>query len=119
MLSWIKVTSPVPANSRPAIDTLSLTVIDVAAKMVPTKVLPLPRVADPAVDGLPTVQKTLHAIWAAVRSLGSPLARNITTLPEAVTRLEEAWKIQTAPELPWASSVSVFWMLAVGSAPKL
>ena len=49
--------------------------------MVPTKVLPVPRVAE-----LPTCQKTLQA-WAPFSSL--------TTLFDAVTRVDDAWKTKT------------------------
>jgi hypothetical protein len=67
-------------------------VIDVRARMVPTKVEPTPRVAE-----LPTCQKTLHA-WAPLMST--------TLLLGEVMSVKPAWKMKTALGSPWASSVS-------------
>ena len=68
------------------------TVIDVRARMVPTKVELVLRVAE-----LPTCQKTLQA-WA-------PLART-TELPVSVISVDPAWKMKTAFGSPRASRVS-------------
>ncbi len=70
-----------------------VTVIDVRARMLPTKVEPVPSVAE-----LPTCQNTLQA-WA-------PLMR-LTLEADAVVSVEPIWKIQTADGSPWASRVSV------------
>jgi len=90
--SLIRVTSPLRASALPFIETPLAIVIDVSARMVPTKVEPEPRVAE-----LVTCQKTLQA-W--------PPLMNVTVLDDAVTR-SEARKIQTAFGSFWPSSVSV------------
>ena len=61
--------------------TLSASVIDVIAMIVPTMEEPVPRVAE-----LVICQKTLHGF--------APLIR-LTELEDAVTREDWAWKIQT------------------------
>ncbi len=61
--------------------------------MVPTKVEPVPRVAE-----LPTCQKTLHEL--------APLM-SCTVLVDAVMRVLGAWKTQTELGSFWASSVRV------------
>ena len=70
-----------------------MTVADVSAMSVPTKPECVPSVAE-----LPTCQYTLHA-WA-------PFSRT-TLLPDAVTTVEPAWKINTALGLPAPLSVTV------------
>jgi hypothetical protein len=68
-------------------------VTDASAMIVPTKVEPEPRVAE-----LVTCQKTLHGL--------APLMK-LTLLDEAVTRDEDALKIQTELGSFCPSSVSV------------
>src|ERR1035437_6185812 len=68
-------------------------VIDVRARMVPTKLEP-----DPSVAELVTCQKTLHGF--------APLM-STTLLEDAVTRSDVAWKTQTEFGSFWPSSVSV------------
>ncbi len=91
MLSEFRVTAPLRASSRPFTVTPLFTVIDVSARIVPTKLELVPRVAE-----LPTCQKTLHA-WA-------PPTR-VTVLADAVMRVEAALKMKTAFGSPWASRV--------------
>jgi hypothetical protein len=69
-----------------------LIVIDVRARIVPTKLVDVPSVAE-----LPTVQKTLHAC--------APPSRT-TELPEAVVSDEPAWKMKTALASPPAFKVT-------------
>ena len=57
-VSLFKVTAPLRARARPWTVTLRFTVIEVNARMFPTKVDPVPSVAE-----LPTCQNTLHS-WA-------------------------------------------------------
>jgi hypothetical protein len=76
-----RVTAPFRASARPVTVVPFCTVIDVSAMMVPTKVVPVPRVAE-----LPTCQNTLHG--------SAPLVR-ATVLFEAVIRVDPAWKIHT------------------------
>jgi hypothetical protein len=93
MVSSSRVTAPLRARARPVMVAPCCTVIEVRAKMVPTKTDDVLRVAE-----LPTSQKTLQA-WA-------PLART-TELSTSVTSVEAgAWKIQTASGLPCAFSLS-------------
>ncbi|KJK57224.1 hypothetical protein UK12_17650 [Saccharothrix sp. ST-888] len=87
------VTEPLRASARPSMLAPVVTVIDVRARMLPTKVELVPRVAE-----LPICQKTLHG--------AAPLMRS-TRLAEAVVRVDPTWKTQTALGLPPASSVSV------------
>jgi len=68
-------------------------VIDVTARMVPTKSVVVPRVAE-----LPTVQNTLQA-WAPPSST--------TELLDAVVSVEPAWKMNTASASPPALRVKV------------
>src|SRR4029077_12236211 len=56
ILSLIRVTAPVCAMARPTMVALSLRVMLARARMVPTKVVVVSRVAE-----LPTCQKTLQA----------------------------------------------------------
>ena len=55
-VSSSSVTAPLRANARPCTVTFVVTLIEVRAKMLPTKLEPVPRVAE-----LPTCQKTLHS----------------------------------------------------------
>jgi hypothetical protein len=87
-----RVTAPLRASTRPMMVSAVCTVIDVRARMVPTKVELVVRVAE-----LPTCQKTLQA-WA-------PSVRR-TVVPVSVMRVEPAWKMKTAFGLPCASRVS-------------
>lgn len=87
------VTAPLRASSRPSMMALVLAVIEVSARIVPTKVEPTPRVAE-----LPTCQNTLQG--------RAPLIITIR-LSTDVMRVEPAWKTQTAFGSPCASSVSV------------
>jgi hypothetical protein len=93
IVSSMSVTAAFRARTRPVTVTLDVTVIEVNAMTVPTNVLVEPRVAE-----LPTFQNTLHA-WAPPISL--------TTLSEAVTSVEPAWKTNTALGSPLAFKVSV------------
>jgi hypothetical protein len=92
IVSWSRVTAPFWASARPEMVSSVCTVIDVRARMLPTKVESVPRVAE-----LPTCQKTLQA-WA-------PLVR-MMELAESVVSVEGAWKIQTAFGSPCPSRVS-------------
>jgi hypothetical protein len=56
IVSSMRVTAPFLASTRPVTVTFVVTVTEVNAKMLPTKVLVEPRVAE-----LPTFQNTLHA----------------------------------------------------------
>jgi hypothetical protein len=91
--SPIKVTSPFRASAAPCIVTPLAIVMDVRARIVPMKAEPDPRVAE-----LVTCQKTLHEL--------APLM-SFTELPDAVTRSDAAWMIQTEFGSFWPSSVSV------------
>ena len=51
-----RVTSPLRASTRPSTVVLVSTTAEVSAKMLPTNVVPVPRVAE-----LPTCQNTLQA----------------------------------------------------------
>jgi hypothetical protein len=93
IVSFIKVTSPFRASARPLTVTPLAIVIDVRARMVPTKLEP-----DPSVAELVTCQKTLHGF--------APLM-STTLLEDAVTRSDVAWKTQTEFGSFWPSSVSV------------
>jgi hypothetical protein len=93
MVSLMRVTSPLRASARPFSVTPLFSVIEVRARMVPTKVEP-----DPSVAELVTCQKTLHAL--------APLMR-CTELEDAVMSDELAWKTQTELGSFWPSSVSV------------
>ena len=88
-----RVTAPLLASTRPATVVPVCTAAEVSARMLPTNVVLVPRVAE-----LPTCQNTLHA-WA-------PLIR-LTVLFDAVVRVDPIWKMNTAFGSPWASSVTV------------
>lgn len=79
-------------QARPWTTVLLSTVIEVSAKIVPTKNEPLPRVAE-----LPICQNTLHS--------EAPLVREIV-LPVLVISVESVWKMNTASELPCPSRTS-------------
>jgi hypothetical protein len=86
MVSLMRVTSPVSANSRPSTVTPEPTVIEVAAMTVPTKVGPS------SVAELPICQNTLHGEAPLIYA---------TLLVVEVTRLCDApvWKMNTpAPD---------------------
>lgn len=91
IVSVSRVTAPFRARVRPFTVTPVVTVIEVSARMLPTKLDPVPSVAE-----LPTCQKTLHA-WA-------PPMR-VTVLAEAVTRVLAVLKMKTALGSPCASRV--------------
>ena len=92
-VSLIIVTSPLRANALPFTVTPFASVIDVRARIVPTK-----EEFDPRVAELVTCQKTLH---------GLPPRIKLTELVDAVMRSDCAWKIQTEFGSFWPSSVSV------------
>ena len=75
------VTAPFLASARPDTEAPVLRVIDVKARMVPEKLLVVPRVA---LD--PTCQNTLQAF--------APFS-NRTVLPDPVISVEPAWKMNT------------------------
>lgn len=77
-----RFTAAVAASSRPVTVAPVCAVIEECASTVPTNRVPVPRVAEER-----TCQKTLHEAWAVV---------NLTTLPDAVIRVLEAWKMNTA-----------------------
>jgi hypothetical protein len=92
MVSSLRVTSPFRASARPSMVTAPGIVIEVRARMVPWKGVPVLSVAE-----LPTCQKTLQA-WA-------PLVRRIV-VPVSVPRVEPAWNMKTAFGSPCASRIS-------------
>jgi hypothetical protein len=73
-VSLFNVTAPLRARARPWTVTLRFTVIEVRARMFPTKVEPVPSVAE-----LPTCQKTLPSC--------APLT-NVTVLLDPVMSVE-------------------------------
>ena len=92
-VSLIIVTVPFRASALPLTVTPFASVMDVRARIVPTKEDPDPRLAE-----LVTCQKTLQ---------GLPPLTKLTELDDAVTRSDVAWKIQTEFGSFWPSSVSV------------
>ncbi len=82
MVLWSRVTAPLRASRRPRTVALVWALIEVRARIVPTKVEFVPRVAE-----LPTCQKTLHA--------AAPFSR-ATTLLVAVISVLWVWNTQTA-----------------------
>jgi len=88
-LSLIKVTSPLRASALPSTVTPLSSVMDVIARIVPTREEPDPRLAE-----LVTCQKTLHGL--------PPLTKD-TELVDAVTSDDVAWKIQTELGSFWPS----------------
>ena len=88
------VTAPVRASSLPSSTVAPVfAVMDVKARMFPTKRVVVSRVAE-----LPTCQNTLHA-WA-------PLMR-LTLLFGAVVSVDPILKMNTELGSPWASRVNV------------
>jgi hypothetical protein len=85
------VTAPVWAKTRPSTLAPVLSVTEANARIVPTKEVVLPSVAE-----LPTCQKTLHAC--------APFSRT-TDEAEAVIKVEPAWKMKTALGSPPAFNV--------------
>ena len=94
MVSSLRVTSPFRASARPSMVTAPGIVIEVRARMVPWKGVPVLSVAE-----LPTCQKTLQA-WA-------PLVRTTELPVGSVMSAEGTWKTQTASASPPAFRVSV------------
>jgi hypothetical protein len=88
-----RLTWPFRANTRPSTVVPVCAVAEVKAKMLPTKVELVPKVAE-----LPTCQNTLQASAPPV---------SLTVLLEAVIRVDPAWKTNTALGLFCAFSVSV------------
>lgn len=88
-----RVTEPSRARVWPLTVTPAFTVIETAARILPTNAVSVPRVTE-----LPTCQMTLRAM--------APLERS-TRLAVAVVRVDPIWKIHSALRSPWASSVSV------------
>jgi hypothetical protein len=86
-----RVTAPFWAMTLPSTEASVVRVMSVSARMLPTKVVEVPRVAE-----LPTVQKTLQAC--------APFSR-ITELEDAVVSVEAAWKMNTALGSPPPSRV--------------
>jgi hypothetical protein len=87
----IRVTAPVWAKTRPSTLAPESSDTDASARIVPTKDVVLPSVAE-----LPTCQKTLQA-WA-------PFSR-MTDAAEAVVKVDPAWKMNTAFASPPPSNV--------------
>ena len=88
-----RVTEPLRASARPWTFVPVFTVIEVNAKIVPTKLEPVPSVAE-----LPICQNTLHA-WAP--------PTKATLLADPVISVEAIWKIQTELGSPRPSNVTV------------
>jgi hypothetical protein len=88
-----RLTWPFRASTRPVTVVPVCTVAEVNAKMLPTKVVLVPKVAE-----LPTCQNTLHA-WAPLISA--------TVLFDAVIRVDPTWKMNTALGSPCPSRVTV------------
>ena len=97
------VTLPFRASTRPSTVAPCATVMLVNARMVPWMVELVLSVAE-----LLTCQKTLQACAPPVR---------VTVLELAVTRSDEAWKIQTALASPLSVRLPI--RLAVVAWPKL
>ncbi len=93
------VTAPLRASSRPLMVVFVLAVIEVKARTLPTKLVPVPKVAE-----LPICQYTLHGL--------APLMK-LTELADAVVSVEPTWNTQTALGLPWPFRVRVpvIWAL--------
>jgi len=88
-----RVTAPLRAKTRPFTVAPVFSDAEVNARMLPTKVVPVPRVAE-----LPTCQNTLH---------GEAPLTSATVLLDAVIRVDPAWKMNTELGLFCASKVSV------------
>jgi hypothetical protein len=87
------VTAPFRASSRPTTVAPVSSVIDVNARVVPTRLVLVPSVSE-----LPTTQKTLQA-WAPFSST--------TLLDDAVMNVDAASKMKTVERSPPPLSVSV------------
>ena len=85
-VSSSRVTAPLRASARPITWVPVVTVTDVSAMIVPSKVDVVPSVAE-----LPTCQKTLQA--------KAPFT-TLTLLEEAVMSVEAIWKMKTEFGLP-------------------
>jgi hypothetical protein len=81
-----RVTAPFRARTRPFTVAPVLRVAEVSAKIVPTKLVEVPRVADE-----PTCQKTLQAC--------TPFSRTMLA-EDPVVKVEPAWKMNTASGFP-------------------
>ncbi len=88
-----RVTAPFRASTRPITSVPVCTVTEVNARMFPTKVVLVPRVAE-----LPTWKNTLHA-WAPLISM--------IVLFGAVIKVDPTWKMNTALGSPCPSRVTV------------
>jgi hypothetical protein len=88
-----RLTCPLRARTRPDTVVPVCTLADVSARMLPTNVVFVPRVAE-----LPICQNTLHA-WAE--------PTRFTVLLDAVMSVDPTWKMKTALGSPCASSVTV------------
>jgi hypothetical protein len=86
------VTAPFRASSRPSTTAPVVAEIEVRARMVPTKVEFVPRVAE-----LPTCQNTLQG----------ETPTSTTLLALAVVSVLAIWKIKTSSASPWSVSVPV------------
>ncbi len=88
-----RVTDPLRASTRPLTVLPVCTDAEVKARMLPTKVVLVPRVAE-----LPTWKNTLQG--------DTPLTR-LTVLSDAVIRVDPAWKMNTELASPFPSKVTV------------
>jgi hypothetical protein len=93
MSSSSRVTAALRARAAPKMVSPVWTVIEVRARMLPWKVVPVPIVAE-----LPTCQKTLQAEASPVRTI---------VVPDAVVSADGIWKMKEASGLSPPSSVSV------------
>jgi hypothetical protein len=89
----MRVTAPDKAYNPPETETAPSKVIEVKARMLPTKI-----VAEPSVADDPTAQNTPHGC--------APFAR-MTFAAVAVIRVDPIWKMNTAFWFPWPSRVNV------------
>src|ERR1035437_1491516 len=96
------VTAPLRASNWPLTVALVVAVIEVKARIVPSKCEDMPRVAE-----VPTCQNTFAACAPFIRT---------TLLLAAVIKVDAAWKMNTALGSPWASNVSVPVMPKVPAA---
>ena len=87
-----RVTEPLRASRRPLIVAPELAEIDVNAKIVPTKSVSVPKVAE-----LPTWKNTLHDCAPRIR---------LMLLADAVVKVEPIWNMKTARGSPSPSRVS-------------
>lgn len=93
IVSSIRVTAAVSAYRPPLTVTAELTVIEARARMLPTKLVAVPSVAE-----LPTCQNTLQAL--------APLMRT-TWAAVVVVMVEPIWKTKTLLALFWPSRVRI------------